>query len=101
MIKTDEIPEYAIYNLALAVINRAVIDYHQVLKKGDMSNVTRTELERFFKGEFFALATDNYPPDLFTKKIGRGDCCVTEKHECRRTGQLNRKDNRKTRFSLL
>ena len=95
-----DIPDYAVQKLALAVITRAALDYHRVLKKGDMANVTRAELERFFHSNFFALATDNYPPDLFIRKIERGECYATKKHEHRSVGQLNRKPP-KARLSLL
>lgn len=95
-----DIPDYAIYNLATAVISRAAVDYHNALKKGDSALGSKIELERFFNGKFFALATDNYPLDLFMERIERGDCYRITKKENRRNGQLKRTDRKPRKAKL-
>lgn len=85
-----DIPDNAIINLVAAIINRAALDYAIALRKGDAHGHSRKELENFFNGQMFALATDDYPPDLFMKKIERGECFSVNKQTNRREGQLRR-----------
>ena len=78
-----DIPDYAFHNLITALISQSVRDYHKALKNGDKDKVTRRELELFFNGELFALATNGYPPKLFMKQIERGESHLTHKFDYR------------------
>lgn len=50
--------QIGLINLCVAIINQAATDYRKVLKKGDQGQVTKYEIESFFRSTYYKSLTN-------------------------------------------
>ncbi len=54
--------------LAAAIIQRAVLDYATLLKN-PYCGISKTELEQFFRSDYFTLLSDGMSADYIMRKV--------------------------------
>lgn len=60
--------EVGLINLSIAIIDQAATDYRKVLRTGDFERVSKHEIERFFRSEYYKALT-NVDGEWLLRKI--------------------------------